>query len=172
MFKPTILLMATALALPSLALGDTLSLPADARVAMALVDDLTLDAETPSRDSVVMHPVQSERASHRLPDYCVVTGDARRDGARLRLTTSALTCIETAGADSAIYTGEFTAGAYDTDGEFGLAACQDGRCRLTPDDVFLLTLTRPLSLEQQANPSAEINARRRQHDANETADQP
>ncbi|QFT84693.1 hypothetical protein FIU88_06865 [Halomonas sp. THAF12] len=172
MFKPTILLMATALALPSLALGDTLSLPADARVAMALVDDLTLDAETPSRDNVVMHPVQSERGSHRLPDYCVVTGNARRDGERLRLTASALTCVETAGADSAIYSGELTAGAYDEDGAFGLDACADGRCRLTPDDVFVLTLTRPLSLEQQANPSAEINARRRQHDADETADRP
>ncbi|GEK72237.1 MULTISPECIES: hypothetical protein [Halomonas] len=172
MFKPTILLMATALTLPSLAMGDTLSLPADARVAMALVDDLTLDAETPRLDDVVMHPVHSERGSHRLPDYCVVTGDARRNGERVRLTASALTCIETAGADSAIYSGELTAGAYDADGDFGLAACQGDRCRLTPDDVFVLTLTRPLSLEQQANPSAEINARRRQHDADEAADQP
>ncbi|MCK2183483.1 hypothetical protein [Halomonas getboli] len=172
MFKPTLLLMATVLTLPSLALGDTLSLPADARVAMALVDDLTLDAETPSRDSVVMHPVQGERGSHRLPDYCVVTGNARRDGERVSLTASALTCIETAGANSAIYSGELTASAYDENGGLGLAACQDDRCRLTPDDIFLLTLTRPLSVEQQANPSAEINARRRQHDADESADQP
>ncbi len=169
MIKPTILLMATALALPSLAQGDTLSLPADARVAMTLVDDLSLDAETPRVDDVVMHPAKSERGSHRLPDYCVVTGDARRDGERIRLTANALTCIETAGADSAIYSGELTAGAYDEDGGFGLAACQDGRCRLTPDDIFLLTLTRPLSLEQQPNPSAEINAQRRRHDADETA---
>ncbi|MFG6179001.1 hypothetical protein ACGTN6_17330 [Halomonas sp. THAF12] len=163
MIKTARLLLATSLLLPSLALGDTLSLPADARVEMALVDDLLLDADTPSRNDVVMRPVQGGKGSHHLPDYCVVTGDARREGQRIHITTHALTCIEAQGGESAIFTGELTAGAYDEDRDFGIAACQDGRCRLTPNDTFLLTLTRPLSVEQQANPSAEINERRRRH---------
>ncbi|MDR5867100.1 hypothetical protein [Halomonas koreensis] len=160
---PTLLLMATALTLPGLAAADTLSLPADARVEMALVDELVLDAETPRLNDVVMHPVADGRGSHDLPDYCVVVGDAQRDGDRIRVTTEALTCIEAEGGDSEIYSGELTAGAYDTDGDFGIAACDADRCRLTPDDRFVLTLTRPVSIEQQANPSAEINERRRRH---------
>lgn len=160
---PSLLLMASALVLPSLAMADTLELPADARVAMEVVDDLVLDAETPRRSDVVLHPVADGGGSHQLPDYCVVIGNAQRDGERIRLTTQALTCIEAEGGDSEIYSGELTAGAYGDDGRFGLPACQGEICQLHPGDRFLLTLTQPLSLEQQANPSAEINARRRQH---------
>ncbi|MDN3555329.1 hypothetical protein [Halomonas maura] len=161
---PTLLLMATALALPSLAMGDTLELPADARVEMEVVDDLVLDAQTPRRDDIVLRPVDGGDGSHRLPDYCVVIGDAQRDGERIRLTTHSLTCIEAEGGDSEIYSGELTAGAYDRDGHFGIAACEDDQCRLTPDDSFLLTITHPIHIEQQANPSARLNAERRQAD--------
>ncbi|ATJ83218.1 hypothetical protein ACFPTY_09410 [Halomonas beimenensis] len=167
---PSLLLMATALLLPSLALGDTLELPADARVEMEVVDDLVLDAETPRRADVVLRPVADGAGSHQLPDYCVVIGDAQRDGERIRMTTQALTCIEAEGGDSAIYSGELTAGAYDSDGGFGIAACDDGVCRLTPADRFMLTLTHPVSIEQQANPSAEINERRRQHEQDDTTE--
>ncbi|RTR05271.1 hypothetical protein [Halomonas nitroreducens] len=159
---PTLLLMATALALPSLAMGDTLELPADAQVEMEVVDDLVLDAQTPRRDDIVLRPVDSGTGSHRLPDYCVVTGDAQRDGDRIRLTTHSLTCIEAEGGDSEIYSGELTAGAYGSDGHFGIAACDDDQCRLAPGDSFLLTLTSPIRIEQQANPSAQLNAERRE----------
>ncbi|MBB3229480.1 hypothetical protein [Halomonas stenophila] len=159
---PTLLLMVASLALPSLAMGDTLELPADAQVEMEVVDDLVLDAQTPRRDDIVLRPVDGGDGSHQLPDHCVVIGDAQRDGERIRLTTHALTCIEAEGGDSEIYSGELTAGAYDSDGRFGIAACDDDQCRLAPGDSFLLTLTSPLRIEQQANPSAELNVERRQ----------
>ncbi|UYG06298.1 hypothetical protein [Halomonas sp. M4R1S46] len=162
MIKIPTLLLAAALVLPSLAMGDTLELPADARIEMEVVDDLVLDAQTPRRDDIVLRPVDGGDGSHRLPDYCVVIGDAQRDGERIRLTTHALTCIEAEGGDSEIYSGELTAGAYDNDGRFGIAACDGDQCRLAPGDSFLLTLTSPIRIEEQANPSAELNAERRQ----------
>lgn len=163
MIKTSTLLLATTLVLPSLALGATLSLPADARVTMAVVDDLMLDADTPTRHDVVMRPVGNGAGSHRLPDYCIIIGDARREGQRLHISADALTCIEARSDDSAVFTGELDARAYDEDGEVGIAACQANRCRLPPDTTFLLTLTRPLHLTQAPNPSAELNEQRRRH---------
>ncbi|MBB3189337.1 hypothetical protein [Halomonas cerina] len=163
MIKPLALLLATAL-VPSLAMSDTLELPADAEITVQVIDTLTLDNATPRHDDIVLRPVANSDARHRLPDYCVVIGDAQRDGERIRLTTKALTCIETEGSESEIYSGEFSAGAYDRDGHFGLDACQAERCTLRPEHHFTLRLASPIRIEEQVNPSAEINAERRRAD--------
>lgn len=168
MIKPLALLLATTL-VPSLAMSDTLELPADAEVEVQVIDTLTLDAATPRHDDIVLRPVAGSDARHRLPAYCVVVGDAQRDGERIRLTTKALTCVETAGSESKIYSGEFTAGAYGQDGSFGLGVCEADRCTLRPEHRFTLRLTRPIRIEQQANPSAELNAERRRADQAEEA---
>ena len=156
------LLMAAALAMPTLAMSDTLALPADATIDVQVIDVLTLSAESAERDDLILHPVVNGDATHALPEYCVVIGDARLDGERIRLTTQSLTCIKTDGSESEIYSGEISAAAYDTDGKFGLAACQDGACRLTPAQTFQLRLASDLAIEQQDNPAAEINEQRRQ----------
>ncbi|APE31920.1 hypothetical protein BOX17_13730 [Halomonas aestuarii] len=156
------LLMAAALAVPTLAMSDTLELPSDATVDAQVIDVLTLTAQAPEQDDLVIHPVAGGDASHTLPEYCVVVGNARLDGDRIRLTTKALTCIETDGSESEIYSGEISAAAYGADGDFGIPACQDGECRLTPQQTFQLRLASDLAIEQQDNPAAEINAQRRQ----------
>jgi len=156
------LLMAAMLAMPTLAMSDTLELPADATVDAQVIDVLTLSAQTPERNDLLIHPVADGDASHSLPEYCVLIGDAQIDGERIRLTTQSLTCIETEGSDSEIYSGEISAAAYGSDGNFGLAACQDGDCRLTPEQTFQLRLASELAIEQQENPAARINEQRRQ----------
>lgn len=165
----SLLMMAAALALPSLAMSDTLALPTDATLDVQVIDPLTLSAREPARDDLILHPVAGAGASHTLPEYCVMVGNARLDGERIRLTTEALTCIETDGSESEIYSGELSAAAYGADGDFGLPACQDGECRLTPQDTFRLRLASDLAIEQQDNPSAEINAQRRQGEADSPA---
>jgi hypothetical protein len=154
-------LLATALLIPALALGDTLELPEDAEVEFEVIDRLTLEGNDEVGD-IVLRPVPEGTGSHSLPEYCVATGDARRDGDRVRLTAHALTCIETDGSDSAIYSDEVSASGFDLEGGFGIAACDDGRCELAPGDGFLLRFGDEIAIEQQANPSAEINERRRQ----------
>ncbi|MDR9439939.1 MAG: hypothetical protein RI841_10685 [Halomonas sp.] len=158
------LLMAAVLAMPTLAMSDTLELPADATVDAQVIDVLTLSPQAPEHDDLIIHPVAGGDASHALPEYCVLIGDARLDGERIRLTTQSLTCIETDGSESEIYSGEISAAAYDTDGAFGIAACQDGNCRLTPEQTFQLRLASDLAIEQQDNPAAKINEQRRQAD--------
>lgn len=160
-------LLAALLALPALSYAqgqpETLSLPADASIEMSIISPLTLDEAAPKVSSIIIHPVSEGSGSHALPDYCVVIGDAQIDNGRLRLTTRDMTCIEAQGGDSAIFSGELSAGAYDEDGNFGLPVCSDGSCELTPDDSFLVILNDAIAIEQQPNPSAEINAQRRQH---------
>ena len=160
-------LLAALLVLPGLSHAqgqpETLSLPADASIEMAVITPLTLDETTPSASDIIIHPVSEGSGSHALPNYCVVTGDAQIDEGRLRVTTKEMTCIEAEGGNSAIFSGELSAGAYDADGNFGLPVCSDGSCELTPDDSFLLVLSDAIAIEQQPNPSAEINAQRRQH---------
>ncbi|WP_373191328.1 hypothetical protein [Halomonas sp.] len=156
------LLMAALLAMPTAALSDTLELPADATVNAQVIDELTLSSQAPERNDVILHPVADGHASHTLPQYCVMVANARLDGRRIRLTTNALTCIETDGSESEIYSGEISAAAYDSDGNFGLAACQEGSCRLTPEQTFQLRLASDLALEQQENPAAKLNEQRRQ----------
>ncbi|WP_163560010.1 hypothetical protein [Halomonas sp. NO4] len=166
---PTALLTAIGLgllALPTAALADTLTLPADAQVAVTVIDRIALDDQEGQRNDILMHPVSGHaEASHTLPEYCVLVGNARLDGQRIQVTTDALTCIETQGGDSAIYTGELSAAAYASDGSYGIAAeCDGARCELAPDTPFLLQLAEALTLEEQPNPSAEINEQRRQAD--------
>ncbi|MDZ7852482.1 MAG: hypothetical protein U5L98_07495 [Halomonas sp.] len=156
------LLMAAVLAMPTLAISDTLELPTDATIDVQVIDDVTLSAQTPEHDDLLIHPVAVGNASHTLPEYCVLIGDARIDGERIRLTTQSLTCIETDGSESEIYSGEISAAAYDSDGDFGIAACQNGICRLTPEQTFQLRLASELVIEQQDNPAARINEQRRQ----------
>lgn len=147
---------------PSLALADTLELPADARLEVQLVESLTLDADTPRQDDILLRPVANGSGSHQVPDYCVMVGGAQLDGERIRLTTSSITCIDTEGSDSHIYSGEISAAAYDNDGNFGIDACQDGLCKLSADYGFELQLASDLAIEEQANPSEQINIERRQ----------
>lgn len=141
--------------------GSTLELPAKARFDVRLVDAIELAGGDARQDDIMLAPVADAQGRSALPHYCVMVGDAKRDGDRLRLTTQTVTCVEAEGGDSHIFSGELVAGAYAPDGQFGLEACTDDRCELSTEAVFQLELTNPLSIEQMANPSAEINAKRR-----------
>lgn len=147
---------------PTLAFADTLELPADARLEVQLVESLTLGPDTPRQDDILLHPVANGSGSHQVPDYCVVVGDAQLDDERIRITTSSVTCIDTEGNDSHIYSGDISAAAYDGDGNFGIDACQDGLCELSPEHGFELQLAGDLVIEEQENPSEQINIERRQ----------
>jgi len=147
---------------PTLAFATTLELPADARLEVQVVAPLSLDADTPRRDDILLRPVAEGSGSHQIPDYCVMVGDAQIDGERVRITTSSITCIDTEGSDSHIYSGEISAAAYDSDGDFAIAACQAGRCELSPEHGFELQLASDLAIEEQRNPSEQINIERRQ----------
>lgn len=163
---PDTILTASGLALllmPLHASAETLSLPADANVAMQVVDDLTLEGGNMRHDDVLLRPVGGlEEATHELPEYCVVVGDARQEGDRLRITAKSLTCIETDYSDSDIFSSDISAAAYELDGSYGLATCEEGRCELSGDHVFHLKLAHGLEIEEQDNPSARINEQRRQ----------
>ncbi|PMR79319.1 hypothetical protein C1H70_12880 [Halomonas urumqiensis] len=156
-------LFATLLVSP-LALGETLELPADAEIEVQVIDRLVLDEAESRRDDILLKPVANGGGSHQLPDYCVMIGDAQRNDERLRLTASSITCIETEGSDSDIFSGEISAAAFGADGNFGLAACDSGRCELGPEQGFTLRLAEALAIEEQHNPSAQINEQRRQAD--------
>ncbi|WP_300273956.1 hypothetical protein [Halomonas sp.] len=155
-------LLLGALLAPTLAFATTLELPADARLEVQVIEPLVLDAETPERDDVLLRPVADGSGSHQVPDYCVMVGDARLDGGRIRLTTDSITCIDAEAGDSHIYSGAISAAAYGSDGDFGIDACQDGRCELSPERGFELQLASDLAIEEQANPSEQINIERRQ----------
>lgn len=160
-------LLAVLLALPGLGNAQTkpevLSLPAGANVEMALISPLKISEEKASASDIIMHPVHQGIGSHSLPNYCVLTGDAQLDGDRLTITAKQMTCIKAEGAESAIFSGELSAAAYDANDTFGLPVCQDNSCTLTTTDSFTLTFSDAIDIEQQSNPSAEINAKRRQH---------
>ncbi|MCE8014664.1 hypothetical protein HOP62_01075 [Halomonas sp. MCCC 1A17488] len=157
--------LALLLLLPLNASANSLSVPGDAIVAVQVIDDLILDGDSGRRDDILLRPVGGQDGTtHELPEYCVVVGDARQDGDRLRIAAKALTCVETEGGDSDIYNGEISAAAYDSDGSYGLAVCDAGRCELASDHVFHLQLASQLEIEEQDNPSARINEQRRQSD--------
>nr|WP_298251098.1 hypothetical protein [uncultured Halomonas sp.] len=147
---------------PSLAFADTLELPADARLEVQLVEPLTLGPDTPQQDDILLRPVADGSGSHQVPDYCVMVGGAQLDDERIRITTSSVTCIDAQGNDSHIYSGDISAAAYDSDGHFGIDACRDGLCELSPDHGFELQLASDLAIEEQENPSEQINIERRQ----------
>jgi hypothetical protein len=164
MFKIVAPLLVTASLMPLLAFGDTLELPREAQVEFSLIEPLTLkeNDEEARREDVVMRPVIDGNGTHSLPQHCVVVGSASLNGERIRLSATSMTCIETEGADSEIYSSEIAAAAYNTDGRYGLPACQDGRCELGSDRGFMLQFAEAVSIEPQANPSADLNEQRRQ----------
>lgn len=171
MFKIAAPLLVTALLMPLLAFGETLELPREAQVEFSLIEPLTLNESDDGarRENVIMRPVTDGKGSHSLPQHCVVIGSASLNGERIRLSATSMTCIETDGADSEIYSSDIAAAAYDTDGRYGLPACQDGRCELGNDRGFMLQFTEAVSIEPQANPSAELNEQRRQADGDGVA---
>ena len=158
---PSILLLA-ALFTPSLALAATLELPSDARLEVQVIESFTLDREASRRDDILLRPVANGQGTHELPSHCVMVGDARLDGERVRITTNSVTCIATDGGDSEIFSGELSAAAYEADGSFGIAACEEGRCEISPAHTFELRLASELAIEEQENPAERINIQRRE----------
>ena len=141
----------------------SLVLPNDATVLVQVVDNVEASANDSRLDDLLLRPAgEHASTSHTLPEYCVVVANARPDGERLQISTQSLTCIETDGSDSNIYSGEISAAAYELDGSYGLAVCDTGRCQLAPDHSFMLRLASPLEISEQDNPSARINEQRRQ----------
>ncbi|MBS9403974.1 hypothetical protein KG088_10065 [Halomonas sp. TRM85114] len=162
MFKIAAPILVTTLLTPLLGFADTLELPPQAQVEFSLIEPLTLNESGSRRDDVVMRPVTDGNGTHSLPQHCVVIGSASLDDERIRLSATSMTCIETHGGDSEIYSSEIAAAAYDADGRYGLPACEEGRCELGNDRSFMLQFTEAVSIEPQANPSAELNEQRRQ----------
>ncbi|SFH64636.1 hypothetical protein [Modicisalibacter xianhensis] len=170
MLKPFVYMLLTAMAMPTLAAQDTLSLPADARIDVQVIDRVTLDRASSERNDVLLRPVSRTQstAAHHLPEYCLITARAQLTEERVRLTTESVTCIEPEGSQPHIYSGELSAAAYEREGGFGLDVCQEsqeGQCSravIVPDHTFQLSLGRALQIDAQRNPSAEINQRRMQ----------
>ncbi|MCH4810471.1 hypothetical protein [Vreelandella neptunia] len=168
-FKPTSF-WATALVTPffatpliAAAAEATLSLPNEATVGVEVVEELTFSSDQTRLSDILLHPTQAAGASHSLPEYCVIVGNAQLVDERVRVTTQEATCIETHDADSDIFTGEFSASAYAEDGQYGIA-CEGASCTLSPGQAFLLTLDQAVEIEELDNPSAELNEQRRQAD--------
>ncbi|MDN6323313.1 MAG: hypothetical protein ACTHZY_04045 [Halomonas sp.] len=141
----------------------TLSLPNEATVGVEVVEELTFNSNQARLSDILLHPTQAGSASHSLPEFCVIVGNAQRVDERIRVTTQEATCIETHGADSNIFSGDFSASAYAEDGQYGIA-CEDTPCTLSPGQTFLLTLDEALEITELDNPSAELNQQRRQVD--------
>jgi len=168
-FKPTPFWL-TALAAPFFAMPllataaeATLSLPNEATVGVEVVEELTFESNQTRLNDILLHPTQAANASHSLPEYCVIVGSAQLVDERIRVTTQEATCIETHDADSNIFTGEFSASAYDQDGQYAIA-CEGTPCTLSPGQTFLLTLDQAVEIEELDNPSEELNQQRRQAD--------
>ncbi|MBS3667759.1 hypothetical protein [Vreelandella boliviensis] len=168
-FKPTpfwlTALAAPVFAMPLLATAAeaTLSLPNEATVGVEVVEELTFESNQTRLNDILLHPTQAANASHSLPEYCVIVGSAQLVDERIRVTTQEATCIETHDADSNIFTGEFSASAYDQDGQYAIA-CEGTPCTLSPGQTFLLTLDQAVEIEELDNPSEELNQQRRQAD--------
>lgn len=177
MLKPFVYVLLAALAMPVLAAPGTLHLPTDARIDVQVIDRVTLDQSTPEVANVLLRPAQREQSSttHQLPHYCLITADAQLKGARARLTTQSVTCIETEGEQREIFSGELSAVAFERDGDFGLDVCnerQDGQCThavIVPDHTFQLNISRNTELNALTNPSEETNKRRRQANSESVA---
>ncbi len=174
LFKPTSIwvtaLVAPLFATPLYAADDgaTLSLPTEATVGVEVVEELTFSSNEDRLSDILLHPTQAADASHSLPEYCVLIGNAHFVDGRIRITTEEATCIETHEADSDIFTGEFSARAYSEEGQYGIA-CEDDPCTLAPGQTFLLTLDEAVDIEELDNPSAELNEQRRQVDGDGVA---
>lgn len=139
----------------------TLDFPSGAKVGVEVVEALSFDSAQSRYTDILLHPKQASGTTHSLPEYCLLVANAQLNGDRIRITTQDATCIETHDAESAIYSGEFSASAYAEDGQYGIA-CEGGACSLEPGQTFVLTLEESIHIEAQDNPSADINATRRQ----------
>lgn len=157
------------LAMPALAAETTLNLPAEARIDVQVIDRTTLDQNTPRKSDLLLRPValDTTSATHRLPEYCLITADAQLDGERVSMNTQAVTCIEPEGDTRTIYSGELSAAGFDDDGGYGLGVCEaqrEGDCSravLTPSYVFQLDIASDTVIPALENPSEEINRQRR-----------
>ncbi|MDP3535814.1 MAG: hypothetical protein Q8S08_10540 [Halomonas sp.] len=154
-------LIGSALAAPLQAADASLTLPSGASIGVEVIENLRLSEDQARKADILLHPAPVNSATHELPEYCILVANAQLSGNRIRITTQDATCIETDDAESAIYSGTFKASAYSEDGQYGLA-CDDTACTLNPGDAFILTLDESVSISAQDNPSAEINAARRQ----------
>lgn len=154
-------IVGSTLAAPLYAEDAIFSLPSGATVGVEVIESLHLDKEQTRLTNILLHPAHADDATHELPEYCVLVANAQLSSDRVRITTQDATCIETNDAESAIYSGSFNASAYSRDGQYGLA-CDSEACTLSPGDAFTLTLDESVSIYAQDNPSAEINAIRRQ----------
>jgi hypothetical protein len=179
MMKRHVLLLAASLILPSLAMGDTLRLPSQARIDVQVIDTLSLNQATPSRANVLLKPwvvrksvdspaaVDGREASHQLPSHCLITADAHLVDGRIRLSANTLTCIDMMGDTREIYSGKLSAAAREANGDFGVTAtclasnaqgCQS--VELRPAHAFQLELGQALAIEAQDNPSRRLNEQR------------
>lgn len=168
-FKPTPFWL-TAFAVPffatslhAVAAEATLSLPNEATVGVEVVEELVFESNQARLNDILLHPTQATGASHSLPEYCVIVGNAQLVDERIRVTTQEATCIETHDADSDIFSGEFSASAYAENGQYGIA-CKNTPCSLSPGQTFLLTLDESVAIKALDNPSEELNEQRRQVD--------
>lgn len=141
----------------------TLALPSEATIGVEVVEKLTFTSDQARLNDILLHPTQTAGASHSLPEYCVLVGKAQLVDERIRITTQEATCIETNDADSHIFDGKFNASAYADDGQYGVA-CENEPCTLSPGQAFILTLDNAVEIEEQDNPSKELNLQRRQVD--------
>lgn len=171
MIKTLACALLAGLALPAMA-QPTLSLPAEARIDVQVIDIISLDQDTPRLSNVLLRPVHrtSSSATHHLPDYCLITADAHLDDTRMQLSATTVTCIAAEGDTRQIFSGELSAAAFERDGGFGLDVCttsRDGQCiraELTPAHVFQLSVGRDTEIAALENPSKQINEQRRQAD--------
>lgn len=154
-------LIAPFLATPLFAADATLVMPERATFGVEFTENVAFAEGESRRDNILLRPNHDVDASHQLPQYCVIIGDAVRSDERVRVTAHDVTCIEADNAESAIFSGEMEGGVYDTDGQYGLA-CDDSACAFPSGRGFMLTLNESLDIDAQDNPSAEINAQRRQ----------
>lgn len=172
MMKTLACALLAGLASPVLAAPAALDLPAEARIDVEVIDSITLDRQTASRSNVLLRPVHANdsSATHRLPDYCLITANARLETRRVQLSTRTVTCIESEDEARAIYSGELSATAVGRDGELGLAVCaaqRDNQCmraELAPGQVFQLSIGRDTRITALENPSEQINQQRRRAD--------
>lgn len=156
-------LLSALLVAPLSASAATLSMPDDATVGVEVVDAISFADDQTRQAGILLRPADISQASHTLPEYCVIVGDAQRDDARVRITTHDVTCIETHDADSSIFSGALNAAVYGDDGQYGIS-CNGAACELASGHAFTLTLSEPLEITEQDNPSAQINEKRRHTD--------
>ncbi|MHB0774410.1 hypothetical protein [Halomonas sp. WWR20] len=152
-----------------------MSLPADARIEVQAIDNVTLTADEPQKTNVLLRPASREGAAHSLPEYCLIMANASIDGARMRVVAHAVTCIDAEQDEPDIFSGHLTASAQERDGSYGLDVCENQReesCQravLQPAHHFQLVVSEDTQIPALENPSKQLNERRRHAEAEGTA---